>query len=113
MRRSIVSCTSVLNERVVPRSTTSFGITFQVSPPWNCVTLTTAASTGCTVRLGIVCSACTIALPTTIGSMPLCGMAACAPRPVTVISKMSKPAIIGPGITPNWPTGMPGQLCMP
>ncbi len=29
------------------------------------------------------------------------------------ISKMSKDAIIGPGITANSPVGMPGQLCRP
>jgi hypothetical protein len=33
--------------------------------------------------------------------------------PVTVISKMSKAAIIGPGRNAMVPTGWPGQLCMP
>jgi hypothetical protein len=88
-------------------------MTFQASPAWICVTVTTAGSIGFTVRLGIVCSACTSALAATTGSIPSCGIAPCAPRPVTTISKMSKDAIIGPGITPNFPTGMPGQLCMP
>ena len=43
--------------RTVPRSTTSCGITFQVSPPCTCVTLTTPASSGCRLRATIVCSA--------------------------------------------------------
>ncbi len=88
-------------------------MTFQVSPAWNCVTLTTAASTGFTLRLGIVCSACTSAAPATTGSIPVCGIAPCAPRPVIPISKMSNDAITGPGIAPNCPTGIPGQLCIP
>ena len=33
--------------------------------------------------------------------------------PVTVISKMSNAAIIGPGRIANSPAGSPGQLCMP
>ncbi len=44
------SCTAGLKERTVPRSTTSCGITFQVSPPCTCVTLTTPASSGWRLR---------------------------------------------------------------
>src|SRR5439155_26723939 len=43
--------------RVLPRRRTSSGITFHVSPPWTWVTLTTAASTGDTLRLTIVWNA--------------------------------------------------------
>src|SRR5216683_939701 len=52
---SRASRTAGSNARVVPRSTTSSGITFQVSPPWIWVTLTTAPSSGWMLRLAIVC----------------------------------------------------------
>jgi hypothetical protein len=43
------------------------------------VTLTTAESIGSVARLTIDCQALTSCAPTTIGSMPVCGSAACAP----------------------------------
>ena len=49
------------------------------------------------MRLAIVCKPVTICAAATTGSMPRCGIAACAPRPAMVISKMSKAAIIVPG----------------
>ena len=70
IRRSIRSCTSGLNVRTVPRSTTSCGITFQVSPPCTCVTLTTPASSGCRLRETIVCSALIACAANSIGSLP-------------------------------------------
>ncbi len=53
---SIASCTAGLNERAVPRSTTLSGMTFQVSPPWIWVMLTTALSSGWVLRLATVWS---------------------------------------------------------
>ncbi|KWR90824.1 hypothetical protein [Cupriavidus sp. IDO] len=38
------------------RSTTDSGSTFQVSPPWICVMLTTTESVGSVRRLAMVCS---------------------------------------------------------
>jgi hypothetical protein len=76
----------------VPRMFTVSGITFQASPAWNCVTLTTTASVGAMVRLAMVWSVETRLAPATIGSLPRCGMAAWVPRPVTVISKVSMDA---------------------
>ena len=93
----------------MPRSTTLSGMTFQVSPPWICVTLTTALSSGWVLRLAIVCSPLTICAAATTGSTPRCGIAACAPRPFTVISKMSNAAIIGP----DWIANLPGRQPRP
>jgi hypothetical protein len=65
-----VSRTAGSKERVVPRSTTLSGITIQVAPPWICVTLTTAPSSGWMLRLAIVCRPLTICAAATTGSMP-------------------------------------------
>ncbi len=89
IRCSIRSCTAGSNVRTVPRSTTSCGITFHVSPPWTWVTLTTPASSGCRLRATIVCSALIACAAKSIGSLPTLGIAACAPLPVATISKMS------------------------
>ncbi len=70
IRCSIRSCTAGSNVRTVPRSTTSCGITFHVSPPWTCVTLTTPASSGCRLRATIVCSALIACAAKSIGSLP-------------------------------------------
>ena len=67
--RSIRSCTATSKLRTVPRNTTSCGITFQVSPPWTCVTLTTPASSGCRFRATIVCSALMACAANSIGSL--------------------------------------------
>ena len=84
------------NERTVPRSTTSCGMTFHVSPPCTCVTLTTPASSGWMLRATIVCSALITCAANGIGSRPRCGIAAWPPRPVATISKMSYAPISGP-----------------
>ena len=113
IRCSIVSCTSGLNVRTVPRSTTSCGITFQVSPPCTCVTLTTPASSGCRLRETIVCSAEIACATNSIGSFPVYAIAACAPLPVATISKMSNAPISGPARSAIVPNGFCGQLCIP
>jgi hypothetical protein len=58
------------------------------------------------------CSALTTCAAATTGSIARCSIAPCAPRPLIVISKMSK-AAIGPGRTANWPAGTSGQWCIP
>ncbi len=50
---------------------------------------------------------------TTMGSMPVCGCAPWAPRPVTVISMLATAAITGPSRHWNTPAGTAGQLCRP
>ena len=60
-------------------------------------TLTTAESSGSTLRLAIVCNASTICAPITNGSMPRCGCAACVPRPLMRMSQRSEAASSGPG----------------
>jgi hypothetical protein len=89
IRRSIMSRTSRRKQRVVPRRTTVSGITFQVSPPWICVTETTAASIGRALRLTMVCRPITTCAPTTTGSIDWWGMAPWLPRPSISISKTS------------------------
>jgi hypothetical protein len=49
----------------------------------------------------------------TIGSMPVSGRAPWAPLPLTVMSKLPPPAIIGPERIWNLPTSRLGRLCMP
>ncbi len=83
------------------------------SPAWICVIDSTAVSIGFLLRVISVCRLCEIDTAVMIGSTPLCGIAACAPLPVTVISNSFDDAIIGPAVTPNVPTPAPGQLCIP
>ena len=45
--------------------------------------------------------------------LPVFGIAACAPLPVAMISKMSNAPISGPTRVANVPKGFSGQLCMP
>ena len=54
-----------------------------------------------------------MALAATTGSSALCGWAAWPPRPVTVISKSSEAASIGPERIAKSPKGSPGMLCIP
>ena len=75
------------------------GITLHASPVWICVTESTAESIGRLLRVITDCSACTRCVATSTGSMPLCGIAACAPRPVIVIVNSLLLAIIGPART--------------
>jgi hypothetical protein len=70
-------------------------------------------SIGRLLRDTMVWKACTIWQATGTGSTPLCGSAACAPLPRMVILNSLLLAIIGPALKANWPTFMPGQLCMP
>src|SRR6476661_6365853 len=55
-------------------------------------TVTTADSTGSTLRLTMVCSASTISAPMTKGSVPRCGWAAWLPRPAMRMSQLSAAA---------------------
>src|SRR6516225_1538177 len=71
-------------------------------------TLTTAESTGSTLRLPIVCSASTICAPITKGSVPRCGCAAWVPRPLIWISQRSEAARSGPDFAAIAPTAIPG-----
>ncbi len=72
---------------------------------------TTAALSGSLLRLTIDCIAWARPVAITIGSMPCCGIAACAPRPVMRMSKKSAAAIIGPVRVWNTPCGPCGALC--
>ena len=40
-------------------------------------------------------------------------MPACVPLPLMTIENSLLDAMMGPGVRPNLPGGMPGQLCMP
>ncbi len=59
----------------MPRSTTLSGTTFQVSPPWIWVTLTTAESVAATRRLTMVCRALTSCAEIITGSILVSGIA--------------------------------------
>ena len=116
IRRSAGSmpfCTSRSSVRTVPRMLTVSGITFQASPAWNWVTLTTTASVGAMLRLAMVWSVETRLAPATIGSRPRCGMAAWEPSPVTAISKVSMEAMTGPITAPMRPDRKPRPVVHP
>ncbi len=61
----------------------------------------------------MVCSAVTMWLAITIGSVPKCGCAPCVPLPVMVISMFATAAMTGPLRQAKVPAGICGQLCMP
>ncbi len=61
----------------------------------------------------MLCSAAVTCEATSTESTPASGRAPCAPRPSMSMSKKAPPAIIGPARTANFPSGMPGRLCMP
>jgi len=113
MRRCTSSPTSSRKCRVVPRRRAVSGITLKAMPAWNAVTLTTAASSGRTLRDTIDCNACTMALPATTGSRARCGTAACPPAPRSTISNASADASMGPGRDDTVPSGWSGHPCSP
>ncbi len=82
-------------------------------PPLSCPTVTTMESNGETFRLAIVCSATTMWLATTIGSIPKCGIAAWPPFPRTVISNPSAEANRAPFFVASFPTFTIGFPCKP
>jgi hypothetical protein len=59
------------------------------------------------------CSAVMTAAAATMGSTFRCGIAAWPPRPVTVTSNDSAPAMMVPARVATWPEGMCGITCMP
>ncbi len=65
--------------RTVPPSSASAGITLCAVPALKRATVTTTRSPGGALRETMLCSACTICAPTTIGSIEAWGKAACAP----------------------------------
>ena len=69
------------------------------------MTLTTPASSGWRLRATIVCSALMACAANSIGSLPVFGIAACAPLPVATISKMSNAPISGPTRVAIVPSG--------
>ncbi len=99
--------------RTVPWISQLSGTTLVASPAWIIVTEITPASIGRLLRVMMVWNACTSWHATGTGSMPLCGIAACAPLPRIVILNSLLLAKHGPFFTANWPTCMPGQLCAP
>ncbi len=89
------------------------GITLRSPSVMNSVQDTTACSPGSRLRETMVCSASTICEAITIGSMPICGRAACVPRPRISITKLSSLAMMPPARVAKLPAGMPGMLCAP
>jgi hypothetical protein len=76
-------------------------------------TVTTAASSGLTLRDTTLCSAITSEAEATTGSTVCCGTAPWPPLPTTRIVTRSAAAMAGPAMKPNRPAGTPGQLCSP
>ena len=99
--------------RTVPRISQLSGTTLLASPVWIMVTEITPASTGFLLRVMMVWKDITIWQATGIGSMPLCGSAACDPLPRITMQKSLLDAMTGPVLAAKVPTGRPGQLCMP
>ncbi len=65
--------------RMVSFISTVSGMTLEASPPWMLPTVTTAVSSGATLRETTVCSAITVAALATMGSTALSGTAPCPP----------------------------------
>ena len=99
--------------RIVPRSSTSGGITLKDSPPWITPTLTTAVSKGETLRDTMLCKAMIICALVRTGSTVRFGRAPCPPLPITRNRNFSAAAIIAPGVTPNQPIGASFHKCRP
>ena len=99
--------------RTVPTSFACAGITLIAPglPADIAQMLTTAVSSGLTLRLTIDCAAVIMCAATSTGSIAVCGWAPWPPRPSMVISMRSAAAIAGPGVMPIVPGGSPGQLC--
>jgi hypothetical protein len=82
---------------MVPTSRARSGMMLLRTPASNWPTVTTAGSWVMSIlRATTVCSASTISLPTTIGSIPTQGFEPCAWSPSTTISKRSAAARVGP-----------------
>ena len=92
-----------MNVRTVPSTTQSSGTTLVASPAWIFVTEMTPVSSGCLLRVRMFWKACTIWQAAGIGSMPLCGIAACAPLPRIVILNSLLEANAGPAQSANCP----------
>jgi hypothetical protein len=89
------------NVRTVPISLTKSGITLNTLV-WLVsieATVMTIESSGLALRLAMDCSAQMICAVVTTGSTVRCGMAACPPRPCTLMTISSVAAITGPGRT--------------
>ena len=114
MRRSTSSCVSIFDVRTVPVSFASRGTTENAPGLPACIEhrLSTAFSSGATLRETIVCAAVMMCAATTTGSTVRCGCAPCPPLPQIVISTRSADDIIGPEFSPIWPAGNGGQLCI-
>ena len=72
-------------------------------------TVTTAGSTGSTSLETRVCSAVTIWAAMAMASAERCGIAPWPPVPLTLISKASAAAIMGPALVAAFPNGSPGH----
>ena len=77
-------------------------------PPWITPTVTTAGMVGLTSRDTTVCNCATSIAAATMGSIVVCGYAACPELPRTTISKRSDAARQAPCTKPKLPTGMSG-----
>ncbi len=100
-----------LMARMVPRISAVSGITLYAVPAWMRPTVTTDGSNTSTLRVTIVCSACTISHATGIGSRVWCGWLAWPPLPRTVIVIESLDAMIGPCRVLTIPTGNCEVMC--
>ncbi len=99
--------------RAVPSSSTVPGMMLCLVPPAMRPTVTTAGVAGSTRRLTMDCRAVTICEAASTGSRQLWGRAACPPRPLTVIRKLSEAAIIGPTLIPIFPVARTESMCRP
>ena len=105
--------TSGSNTRQVPFIHAVSGMMLNALPACTWVTLTTTSLNGSVPRLAMDWSAVTMCERHSTGSMPKCGMAACAPLPRTVTLNSSTAAINGPGVMPTVPSGRSCQTCRP
>ncbi len=88
-------------------------MTLPALPAWNWVIDSTALSSGSVRRATMDCSASTMWLPTTTGSMLRCGRAAWPPWPVMRIQNRSDAAVTEPATAVIVPTGRVVSLWAP
>src|SRR5918995_1896898 len=102
---------SSFSVRTVPPSRAVSGMMLKAVPAPISPTVSTAGSTGSTSLETTVCSAVTIWAAMAIASAVRCGIAPCPPAPLTVISKASAAAMMGPAFVATFPNGSPGHRC--
>src|SRR5918998_6454555 len=111
IRSGILRRRSSLKVRTVPPRRAVSGMMLKAVPAPISPTVRTAGPTGSTSLETTVCKAVTIWAAIAMASAERCGIAPWPPVPLTVISKASAAAIMGPAFVAAFPNGSPGHRC--